>query len=505
MTSLSEVTTPDGRVRGTRERHVLRWRSIPYAAPPVGDLRFRAPAPVQPWRGVIDATRFGFASIQHRTGSQIGPRTIQPQSEDCLTLNITAPAEPSSTPRPVMVFIHGGGYVFGTSAVELYSGASLVRRGGVIVVSMNYRLGALGYVDFSQFSTPDRPIESNLGLRDQVAALQWVQRNIASFGGDPSNVTIFGESAGGAAIATLLATPAAKGLFHRGISESPMADLVTDQQTAADFGAQILDKLGGVPRLLVDADARDIRRAFSAVGKHWFGERPGLVPTVPVVDGDYLPKHPIAAYEDGSAHRVPLIIGTNRDEGTLFDRYIDELPTKPARIATMFEQAGVPIDRIAAAYQGYPAPDAAIRIGGDYMFWRPTFAVAERHSQHAPTYNYRYDFSPRLFDRMRLRATHASELLAVFGFGETIAGRALTAAGGRRGLRRVTQLVQSHWLSFAKYGAPLSSWPQYKADNRKTLILDATPHVETDMDRDRRLAWTEYNDHVESVRAEAAN
>ena len=497
MTSLSEVTTCEGVVRGTREGKFLRWRSIPYAAPPTGDLRFRAPAPVTPWTGVRDATEFGFAAIQNRKGSQTGARVYQPQSEDCLTINVTAPATPSDKPRAVMVFIHGGGYLFGTSAVELYSGKSLVSRGDVIVVSFNYRLGLFGYVDFSQFSTPERPFDSNLGLRDQVAALEWVQRNIAAFGGDPGNVTIFGESAGAAAVTTLFATPAAHGLFHRGIAESSPADWATTKEAADDLALRCVKAMGATPEtaatVLSTTDPGDMRRAAGKIVYRLMQDQPGQFAMIPVVDGDFLPKHPLEAYADGSANPVPLIIGTNRDEGTLFSKFADHLPTNPQRITRMLGRANIASPQaITAAYPGYPAKNAAVKLGGDYIFWRPSIEVCAAHSAHAPTYNYRYDFAPRVMTRMGLGATHASELFAVFGFGDTRAGLALTALGGRKGLREVTQELQGHWLSFAKTGAPRESWPTYDTETRKTLVFDARTRVVSDLNKQRRLAWSGY-------------
>ncbi len=494
MTSLSEVTTSDGKVRGRVERGVLRWRSIPYAAPPVGDLRLRAPQPVQPWTGFRDATRFRNAAVQHRKGSATGIRKFQSQSEDCLTLNVTAPLEPGTSPRPVMVFIHGGGYVLGTSAVELYSGIGLVKRGDVIVVSMNYRLGALGYVDFTQFSTPERPFDSNLGLRDQVAALQWVQRNIATFGGDPDNVTIFGESAGATAVTTLLATPAAGGLFHRAIAESSPVDWAIDSATATRFASRCIEALGARPEtaneVLSTVEPYELFRAGMKLSFSGLRETPGFFPMVPVVDGSYLPKSPLEALADGSAHKVPLIIGTTRDEGTLFAKFADDLPTNPSRITKLLAQTDpAAAAALLATYPGYPAKAAAVALGGDYIFWRPTVEACESHSAHAPTYSFRYDFVPQLFRRIGLGAPHASEMFAVFGFGNTRAGRALTAMGGRRGLREVTDQVQSHWLSFARDGAPLTSWPAYTTQNRKTLIFNTRSRVVDDVNRERRLAW----------------
>ncbi|KAA0023750.1 carboxylesterase/lipase family protein [Antrihabitans cavernicola] len=495
MSAQTEVQTAAGTVRGRVERDVVRWRAIPYAAPPVGDLRLRAPQPVAKWTGVRDATQYANASVQGRKGAFLRPRVYQPTDEDCLTLNVVAPREPSAAPRPVLVFIHGGGYTFGTSALELYSGVGLVRRGDIVYVSVNYRLGALGYLDFTQFSTPERQFDSNLGLRDQVAALDWVQHNISAFGGDPDNVTIMGESAGGAAVTTLLATPAAKGLFQRAIAQSSPADWAISREEAAHWAREFVAILGVTDdpaNALASVDAQDFRRAGNRVANLCLKERPGMLAMVPVVDGDFLPESPISAYANGNATAVPLICGSNHDEGTLWAKYLDVLPTNPERVDLLLKQTnpepGVK-ERIVAAYPGYPAVDDAIRIGGDYLFLRPTLAVCDAHSAHAPTYNYRYDFAPRLLNRIGLGAAHATEMFAVFGFGNTAFGRSLTALGGRRGLRAATETMQGHWLSFAKYGAPLTSWPAYTTELRRTLVIDATSRVVSDVNADRRLAW----------------
>src|SRR5699024_9803854 len=185
----------------------------------------RAPQPMTPWSGVRDALTWGFAPPQMKFATMLGVGKYQPMSEDCLTLNVLAPAEPSDELRPVMVYIHGGGYVIGTSATMVYQGQGLVEHGDVVYVSLNYRLGALGYMDFSEFSTPSRPIDANLGLRDQIAALEWVHRNIAAFGGDPDNVTVFGESAGGNAEVSLLSSPHAERLVSRAIAQSANASV----------------------------------------------------------------------------------------------------------------------------------------------------------------------------------------------------------------------------------------------------------------------------------------
>src|SRR5271167_2454557 len=215
----SRISTTMGTVVGFTGDDLVRWRGIPYARPPLGPLRLRSPQPAVPWRGARYCDQFGFAAPQKRAYTLIGIGKFQPTSEDCLTLNVVAPARLTDEPLPVMFYIHGGAYFLGSSATPVYDGAALARR-GCVYVSANYRVGALGCMDLSSLSTPDIEIDGNLFLRDLVMAMQWVRDNIAAFGGDPGNVTIFGESAGAHAVATLLAVPAARGLFARVISQS---------------------------------------------------------------------------------------------------------------------------------------------------------------------------------------------------------------------------------------------------------------------------------------------
>ncbi|WP_348538062.1 carboxylesterase family protein [Nocardia carnea] len=489
-----QVTTADGIVRGGRGRRVRYWRSLPYAAPPVGDLRFRAPQPVQPWTDIRDATYFRAAGIQPSFGVRIGPRKLQEMSEDSLTLNVVAPVSAAVRPRPVMVFIHGGGNLFGTSALRLYGGVQLAADGDVVVVSINYRLGAFGYADFSEFSTPGSPYESNLGLRDQIAALRWVQANIAEFGGDPGNVTIFGESAGAHAVLSLMATPSAAGLFHRGIAQSAPADWGLTTAEASEFAHRVLAELGIAPadanRLLREMDPHDIRRAFNRASNAAMAECPGFFPAAPVADGDLLPRTPIDAFAEGHTHRVPLIIGTCRNEGALFNRFTDSLPTRPERLKRALSVAGPErYPQVFYTYPGFPGEAAAIRAGGDYFFWRPSLEVMEGHSRHSPTYAYRYDFAPRLLQLYKLGATHATDLLPTFGAVYEPWSRALTIGGSRRGLLAVTRQVQDNWLNFARTGEPLPVWPRYTEAERSTLIIDDPGRVENDPDSAQRKLW----------------
>lgn len=484
----TDVATADGMVRGRRGRRALQWRSIPYAAAPVGDLRFRAPQPVQPWAGVRDATRFGNSAVQPRPNPMVG---LRPVGEDCLTLNVTAPPDPAVRPRPVLVYIHGGSYVFDTAA--RYPGDSLAVRGDVVVVTLNYRLGVFGYLDFTEFSSAERTFDSNLGLRDQVAALQWVRRNIAAFGGDPDNVTVFGESSGADAALTLMVTPAAAGLFHRVIAQSSAADWgAVDAEEARLFARRILGRLGATgdraAAALTSAAAKDLCRAADHEWKAVLRAFPGSHSMSPVIDGDFLPLNPLDALATGRAQPVPLIIGTTHDECTLF-QFDGQVPTSAATLQAALQRCGADYERVVAAYPGYPKRSAAIEVSTDFVLWRPMQEVLEGHSGRAPTFCYRFDFAPRALHLLGLGAVHGIELLPVFGGVDSVPVRLLTLAGGRQGFRAVQDEVQEHWLAFARTGRPLPSWPEYTVAQRNTRIIDYPSRVEVDPRRERRLVW----------------
>ncbi|HYR13853.1 MAG TPA: carboxylesterase family protein, partial [Mycobacterium sp.] len=323
------ATIESGTVEGFTRDGVNRWRSIPYARPPVGRLRLRAPQPAQPWPGVRYCHGFGYCAPQQRMYTILAPGKYQPMSEDCLTLNVVTPKRPADRPLPVMVFIHGGGYFMGSSATPIYDGAALARH-GCVYVSVNYRLGALGCLDLSSLSNEDVTIDDNLYLRDLVMALRWVRDNVAVFGGDPDNVTIFGESAGAHAVATLLAVPAAKGLFAQAISESCAAGLVRSADIAAEYATKFAALLGarkddGAHAVLAARPA-ELVNAFDRLIVAGQREMLGAFAAGPTSGSDYLPLDPVEAMRRGKAHGVPLIVGTNAEEARLFGRFLKLLP-----------------------------------------------------------------------------------------------------------------------------------------------------------------------------------
>ncbi|TFB95352.1 carboxylesterase/lipase family protein [Cryobacterium sp. HLT2-28] len=510
-----DVPISTGTVRGIRERGVRAWRGIPYAAPPVGALRFRAPQPAPAWPGVRDAQRWGPVAPQSHRGQFIGAHPRIPQGEDCLNLNVIAPDAPvdPGNLRPVMVFIHGGAYSVGSSREVPRQGEGLVRRGGVLYVSLNYRLGALGYLDFSRYGSAERPFESNLGLRDQVAALQWVRENIRRFGGDPDAVTLFGESAGGNAVTTLMTVPSAAGLFQRAIAQSapPNAVYLPEQsgEWARDF-VEILRRATGqgpdgaaegpaadAASLLLAVDPAVLAAATTELTLRAPDRYPGTIPLSPVIDGTFLPERPLDAFKGGRAHRIPLIIGTNAREGSLFSGRIDILATTPKRISAIFVNTKKKARRaLKAQYPGIPALRPALDFGGDFSFWYPSVKVGERHSRYAPVYFYRFDAAPRLVRLLGLDATHGLELFPLFDRLDGWFGRSMTALGGRRAFAAIGARMQRWWLAFAATGEPDAAWPPYDEAGRRTLIIDAVDRVESDPLGDRRVAWGRFVPHV---------
>jgi para-nitrobenzyl esterase len=487
------VTVDSGTIEGFTRDGVHRWRSVPFARPPVGALRYRAPRPVEPWRGVRYCHGFTYCAPQQRKYTLLGVGRHQPMSEDCLTLNVVAPESPPDGPLPVMFFIHGGGYIMGSSATPIYDGAALARR-GCVFVSVNYRLGALGCFDLSALSTGEHPIDGNLYLQDLVMALRWVRANVGVFGGDPDNVTIFGESAGAHAVATLMAVPQASGLFAQAISESPASGMVRSPEAAEMFAEHFAGLLGASRRdgaaALMAAKPGRLVDALDELIARGMTDMPGAFPAGPAYGTEFLPEDPVEAMRAGTAHQVPLIVGTNAEEGRLFTRFMPLLPTNERMIEKLLTYTDVDSrNRITSAYPDYPSSSACIQLGGDFAFGTAAWQIAEAHSKHSPTYVYRYDYAPRTLHWSGLGATHATELFAVFDVYRTRFGALLTAAADRRSARRVSNDVQARWRAFSRTGVPCDGWPVYTDGERAVMVFDRHSHLEHDPAADRRVAW----------------
>jgi para-nitrobenzyl esterase len=463
------VQTAAGLLRGTTDGGVNVWRGVAYAEQPLEGRRFLAPAPLEPWTDVRDAVEHGPLPPQGRSFVGGGRDDPKIRDEACLTVTVWSPDVTGAL--PVMVWIPGGAFVYGAGQLQLYNGSRLAANGNVVVVNVTYRLGVFGGFELGDLG-PD--FDDNLCLRDQLAALAWVRDNIAAFGGDPDQVTVFGESAGATSVLALLASPAADGLFGRAIAQSPALPLIADRETRARQAHRFVEQLGvGVDELKL-LPQRALRRAAGMLQGESAAHTPvlafGLTHGV-----DLLPYHPIEAARAGAVSDVPLIIGTNSHEASMFAWSRQPmLPTTPALIDEYFERAAPDARaRVLAAYPGYPRRRAVIAVGSDVMFGGPTWAFADAYSAIAPTYAYRFDHVGVVLRALGLGATHGSEIHPL--------GRRVHPAVGRR--------MQRAWLDFAA-AAPSEDWPRYEVPRRASRVIKSTRDVVVDdPDQERREAW----------------
>lgn len=478
--------TPSGVLRGTTEGGVAVWRGIPYAEQPLGQRRFLAPAPPRPWTGVRDAIEHGPLPPQGRSFVGGGRDDPKIRDEACLTVTVWSPDPAGSL--PVMVWVPGGAFVYGAGQLQLYNGSRLAANGGVVVVNVTYRIGVFGGFELGSLG---EAFDDNLCLRDQLAALRWVQENIASFGGDPDRVTVFGESAGATSVLALLASPAARGLFHRAIAQSPALPLIADYDSRAEQAQRFLAEVRARPEELKELPQRRLRRAAGLLQLRSVATTPTLAYGL-TFGVDLLPYHPIEAAREAAISPTPLIVGTNSHEASMFAwSKPPMLPTTQPIIESFFARHGgdEAQERVLAAYPGYPRRRTLIAIGSDAMFGAPTWAFADAYSALAPTYVYRFDHATWTLRALGLGATHGSEIVHIqHSYGSFLGrklhplGRAVPPSVGRR--------MQRTWLHFATDSQPLPDWPRYDGVRRATRIIRTTRDVTVqDPDSVRRTAW----------------
>jgi para-nitrobenzyl esterase len=508
------VETGLGRLRGVERDGVLVFRAVPYARPPVGALRLRPPEEPEPWGGVRSATRAGRSAPQPRPLRLPGPfgglMGGGEQSEDCLTLNVWTPGL-DGPPRPVLVWLHGGAFVMGAGTAPIYSGRRLARRGDVVVVTLNYRLGALGYLQLGLLDGAGAEGVVNLGVQDQIAALRFVRDHVAAFGGDPGNVTVFGESAGAMSVGALLGAPAARPLFQRAVLQSGAAHNVSSPEAAARAAAALLRELGATPRdarrKLAEAPIEEILAAQMRASLA-LGVAHGTLPWQPAVDGRVIPCQPLEAVARGEAKGIPLLVGTNRDEWklfTLFDRKARRLDAaalrrRLARVLPGKDADGVELAERALAVYGSAragredATPLALweALQTDRIFRYPAARLAELQALHEPrTFQYLFDWAPRVA-RRRVGACHGLEIPFVFGTLRHPLFRVLVAsAGGAAG--ELSRTLRDAWVSFARSGTPgapgLGDWPGYEARRRATMLLGAHCALAHAPQDDERRFW----------------
>ena len=494
--------TRTGTIEGRQKDNLFVFKGVPYAAPPVGSLRWMPPEPVTPWDGVRPALEFGPIAPQVRVGGGIaGLSAIEPQKEDCLYLNIWTPGLDDHR-RPVLVWIHGGVFNLGSGSQPAYDGSRLASRGDVVVVTINYRLGMLGFLNLKEVTGGRIPATGNEGLMDQMAAFAWVHDNIAAFGGDPGNVTAFGESAGGMSIGCLLAMPAAKGLFHKAILQSGVGNTAVPLENAIEVARGFLklvdidpgdtEALRKLPaERLLEADV-ELRAAMAGPGQP---PRHGV--TAPVIDFVNLPQPALKAIREGSAAGVPLIIGTNLDEWRFFGVLDRRFPNVEEADIAGFLKPFIPPERIpaiVAAYRsartgrglGVSPMELVSAIASDVMFRMRALHVVEAQQRlGSPVYSYLFTWNTR-FMKGLLGACHLAEIGFVFGTHDA------DFWGSGPEADAFSLKLQDVWTTFARTGDPSSPgtgrWPAY-GEKRVTMILDKECRLEEAPYDEERRAW----------------
>ncbi len=471
------IHSPSGSLRGEQSNGVLQFRGVPFAEPPVGPLRFRAPVPVKPWTAERDATRFAAAAMQ------AGELGIE-HSEDCLYLNIWAPQ--GQGPFPVYVWIHGGGFTGGHAFESMYDGTNLARE-GVICISVAYRLGVFGFLDFEPLLGAEYAGSANNGLRDLMAALKWIQQNISAFGGDPARVTIGGESAGAKLADTLMGVPSAQPLFHQAISESGGAERVwtleQSKTVTLGFGDNWRRLTSTEPSTLLNAPADLLIK----VQKQFIAAWPQHFPLRCQIDGSLIPLRPVESIAAGSSKGKRLLIGTNRDESALFIGPRPEKDPIAADLGNLHPEKFAPVfKKYREVYPQMSDEQLRIRAVTAEEYWIPSMRAADAHLKGGGSaWMYRLDFS-ETGGFLRGYAFHSLDVRLVWNRPSLLAVNAAEEA-------ELAHQMHQSWIGFLRGEAPSAPgvpvWPEYNSGTRPTMVFDTQNHVESKPEEAELRLW----------------
>lgn len=499
------VRTTAGLLRGFAdgEGETCSWIGVPFAAAPVGDLRWKAPEPVPEWEGVRNADRWGDICMQSWLFKVMHMSPAE-MSEECLNLNVWRPARPGKF--PVMVFFHGGANIGGSGSTPLYRGDRLSGNQDVVVVTVNYRLGPFGFLFHEEFTREDPAgAGGNFGVLDQIAALRWVRNNIAGFGGDPGNVTIFGESAGGWAVCALMASPLARGLFHRAIIESGGCQSIRRYEESCRDGAWAAGRLGCGANDLACMRKQSARKVLKKLGTSRMKDiAEGTFRYLYHRDGGVFPGSPLELIRSGDFHNVPLLAGSNRDEtkAVMYLKPWQVFMSEPSYRTRVAEKVSEDADRVIGLYPpgrfGGPA-EALFAIASDVALGCPTYegvrAVAEKQKK---VFYYRFDYDEAQMGSL-IGAAHLLEVPFVFSNFDRKPLRSMYA--GIKGEKlenrnELSRIIQGYWANFARAGDPngegLPPWPAFSGADPKVQVLDTSIRTEAPDNSERCAFWSKY-------------
>jgi para-nitrobenzyl esterase len=490
------VETSCGKLEGVFERNLYTFKGVPYAAPPAGALRWLSPQPAIPWAGLRSAKTFGSIAVQDTRVLAILPAEHEAQGEDCLFLNVYSPGLDNAR-RPVMVWIHGGAFSIGSGSNEMYATGTIASNHGIVLVTLNYRLGVLGFLNLNEVTKGRIPATGNEGLQDQVAALRWVKENISAFGGDPENVTVFGESAGAMSVGCLLNMPEAKGLFHRAILESPVGEMARPLDMSVAITEEFLRIAGVGVNDISGLRGLPIEALLRAQQETALRTAQGAAPVIPVADGVVMPRMPLESMECGLGLRIPTVIGCNLEEDKFFAMMIPngfKADETILRKTVSKYVTGEDIEKLIDTYrQGRIKRGEAVTpfelqsaINTDVMFRKTAIRIAEAQCKYAPGgFNYLFKWKSPAAGGI-LGACHVLEIGFVFGnYNAPFHGTGPYAD-------RLSGEMQDAWASFARTGNPscksLGDWPRY-SDGRATMVFDVNSRIEKAVYEEERRIW----------------
>lgn len=485
----TQVKTNYGLVEGYEENGLLKFLGIPYAAQPVGELKWKRARECEPWEGVLSAKQYGPVAYQDDHGIDQG-------ADECLTINVVR--QKDGEKLPVFVWIHGGGYMCGSCSDPLYHGDTFARD-GILYVNFQYRLNVPGFFDFSTYEGCQE-IETNRGLSDMILALKWIHENIAAFGGDPEKVTIGGESAGGAAVVTLMAVPAVRGYFQQVIAQSALCNCVATPQTQRINVDLFLEGMGWDKENLYEklkaADPFEMMRAARYQEKVHQSYAPGIFEPAPVID-DLLPRRPLDAIKDGCAKGVKLLIGNNLHEGTMFVHPEDTgFPNSWEMVHEMFEKNGhLDSYETIRAYYSDPKKEAKygdpfVHFATDYVWEMPSIKAATFQSAYADTWMYRFEFLSASSKENGMLVSHAFELPCVFGVKEHEFSQMFFDGETAEAADKIIQDMHTPWVHFIKYKEPdPENWPKFEGKIPPVRIFDHETRTERPDRRELMQVW----------------